>query len=151
MELLPIRPILQENQPFIEHPDCKDALSMTIDYFNSIGYAPPWIGYFAQLDNELVGSAGFKGAPRAGKVEIAYGTFPAYQHQGVGSQICSLLVQLALQTDPKVRITARTFEADNYSARILKKNHFFCTGPVWDEEDGTVWEWEYQSTMPGNN
>ncbi|GAB3031282.1 GNAT family N-acetyltransferase [Spirosoma pulveris] len=150
MELLPIRPSLQENQPFIEHPDCKEALSMTIDYFNRIGYVPPWIGYFAQLENELVGSAGFKGAPGEGKVEIAYGTFPAYQRQGVGSQICYQLVQLALQTDPEIRITARTVEPDNYSARILKKNHFFCTGPVWDEEDGTVWIWEYQSTIPGN-
>lgn len=124
---------------------------MTIDYFNRIGYAPPWIGYFAQLDNELVGSAGFKGAPKEGKVEIAYGAFPTYQHRGVGSQICSQLVQLALQTDPTVRITARTFEPDNYSARILRKNHFSCTGPVRDEEDGMVWEWEYQSPVPGSN
>jgi ribosomal-protein-alanine N-acetyltransferase len=151
MELLPIAPTLQENQPFIENPDCQEVISVTIDYFNKIGYASPWIGYFARMDNELVGSAGFKGAPKEGKVEIAYGTFPAYQRQGVGSQICCQLVQLALQTDPAVRITARTFEPDNYSARILKKNSFVCNGPVWDEEDGTVWEWAYQRTMPGNS
>lgn len=147
MELLPIAATIQENKQYADHPDCQESLPMTIDYFNRIGYAPPWIGYVAQIDTDLVGSAGFKGGPKEGKVEIAYGTFPAYQQQGVGSQICRQLIQLALQTDPSIRITARTFEPDNYSSRILKKNGFSCNGPVWDEEDGTVWEWEYQSTI----
>jgi RimJ/RimL family protein N-acetyltransferase len=144
MELLPIAATLQENKQFSDHPDCRESLPMTIDYFNRIGHASPWIGYFAQIDNELVGSAGFKGGPKEGKVEIAYGTFPAYQRQGVGSEMCRQLVLIALQTDSSIRITARTFEPDNYSTRILKKNGFSCNGPVWDEEDGTVWEWEYQ-------
>lgn len=144
MELVPIAATLPENQPFADHPACQQVLPMTIAYFNAVGYKPPWIGYFARLGKELVGSAGFKGGPKAGKVEIAYGTFPAYQRQGIGSQLCRQLVALALQTDPAISLTARTLEPGGYSARILIKNGFTCLGPIWDEEDGRVWEWAYQ-------
>ncbi|RRB06622.1 GNAT family N-acetyltransferase [Larkinella rosea] len=144
MELLPIKETLAENAGFQDHQDCKPSLAMTVDFFNRIGYQPPWIGYYARKNGELVGSAAFKGAPQNGRVEIAYGTFPPFQRQGIATEMCRELVLLARQTDPAVTITARTFEPDNESSRVLQRNGFVGLGTVWDEEDGTVWEWEYR-------
>ena len=146
MELIPIGATLEENKLFSDHPDCQTNLPMTIEFFNRIGYTPPWIGYFAKIDDRIVGGAAFKGGPQEGKVEIAYGTFPAYQRQGIGSEMCRQLVLIALQTNPGIKITARTLEQESYSTRILKKNGFVCIGTILDEEDGIVLEWEYQRT-----
>lgn len=145
MKLIPIQQTLQENTQFLNHADIEPGLSMTVDYFNKIGYEPPWIGYFAQLDDTLVGSAAFKGKPKNGRVEIAYGTFDSYQRQGIGTEICRQLVLLAQQADPDVIITARTLPEENYSTCILRKNGFVCQGTVWDDDDGNVWEWKYQA------
>lgn len=146
MDLLPIHQTLAENDHFQHEPDLEVALPMTIEFFDRIGYIPPWIGYVAKLDDTLVGSAAFKGKPKDGRVEIAYGVFPQYQQKGIGTQICRQLVRLALQTDSSVIITARTLPEPNYSTRILEKNDFVFLGTVYDEEDGDVWEWEYRGS-----
>ncbi len=146
MELLPIQKTAAENEIFLHHPDCQDNLHPTLDFYKRVGYQPPWIGYYARVDDKLVGAAGFKGPPKAGQVEIAYGIFPAYQHQGVGTEICRQLVRPARENDPSVRITARTLPEEGYSTKILRKNGFICLGTIWDEEDGDVWEWEYKPT-----
>jgi RimJ/RimL family protein N-acetyltransferase len=143
LKLHPIFYTLEENYEFINVPECQEALVPTIEYYRAIGYCPPWIGYFASEDNILVGSAGIKGRPKNNKIEIAYGTFPQHREKGIGTAICRELVLLALQTNPTVIVTARTFEDKNFSARILEKNNFKLLGTVWDEDDGNVWEWQY--------
>ena len=146
MELLAIKEQLNENKEFVDYPDCKQGLLMTIEYYKKIGFEIPWIGYFASIDNVLVGSAGFKGRPVNGRVEIAYGTFPQFREKGIGTEICKKLVQLSLKADPSVRICARTFAQENYSSKILRNNGFELRGTVIDDEDGEVWEWEYNET-----
>ena len=143
MKLLPILPTLEENESFPDFEAQNELLIMTIEYFDKIGYQPPWIGYFAEKDGHLVGSAAFKGKTADNTVEVAYGVFGEFQHQGIGTEICRQLVLLGLQTDPSVRITARTLPALNYSTRILEKNNFHLLGTVIDPEDGEVWEWGY--------
>jgi hypothetical protein len=49
---------------------------------------------------------------------------------------------LSQNTDPAIRITARTLQDGYASIKILKKNGFECLGIVHDEEDGEVLEWE---------
>ncbi len=145
MTLLPIDVVVSLNSKFSVNSSCSDVLKVYPDYYGKVGYCKPWIGYFATLDgNEIIGCGGYKGKPREGKVEIAYGTFKNYEGQGIGTEICRQLVRLSLQTDPSIRITARTFLKDNASTTILKRNGFNCIGIVYDEEDGNVWEWEYQ-------
>lgn len=143
MKLLPILQKLEDNTEFQHLPEDMTYLSLTVNYFEKIGYNPPWIGYFAENDGQLVASCAFKGQPVDGKVEIAYGTFEPFQRQGIGTEVCRLLVQLAQQTDPTVRITARTLPEHNFSTRILEKNNFRLLGTVDDPEDGEVWEWEW--------
>lgn len=144
MTLLPIFYSLEENSAFVNHPDCQEYLPMTIAFFQKVGYQPPWIGYYAQIDKHLVGACAFKGAPKHGKVEISYGTFPQYRQQGMASEICRMLVELALKTEPAILVTARTLPEYNFSTRVLQRNGFELAGTVQDEEDGEVWEWMYR-------
>ncbi len=144
MKLIPISLNNKLNAEFEAHPACKENLQMSIDFFNRVGYVPPWIGYYAKLNNEFVGSAAFKGKPEDEKVEIAYGTFRKNEGKGIGTEICRQLVLLALKTDPEIKITARTLPEESASTSILKKNDFILLGTVWDDEDGNVWEWEYK-------
>ena len=143
MKLIPIKKLLEENAEFERNPLCKETLQMTLDFYKRTGFESPWICYYAKEDGKLVGSAGFKGRPVSGKVEIAYGTFESCRKQGIGTLICKELVDLSLKTDATIKITARTLTKKNYSTRILEKNNFKFYGTVNDPEDGDVWEWEF--------
>lgn len=144
MELLPIKQQLEDNQEFIKNPDCSDSLQMTVDFYKRVGFNPPWISYYAAEHGELVGCAAFVGQPKNSRVEIAYGVFPKHQHKGVGTRIAKALVKLAQEIDPTVTIIAHTLPEENYSTKILRKNHFKVIGTAIDDDEGEVWEWEYE-------
>jgi RimJ/RimL family protein N-acetyltransferase len=145
MLLLPIDIDDSKNIRFKENPECLSILNIYPDYYKKVGYNEPWIGYFVTVDgHEIIGSGGYKGQPKEGKVEIAYGTFKKYEGRGIGTEICRQLVLLSLQTDPDIRITARTLQDGYASMGILKKNGFECLGIVYDDEDGDVLEWEFK-------
>ena len=144
MELLPIKEHLHENEVFANHPDCSESLGMCIDFYKRVGFNPPWVCYYVQMGGQLVAAAAFKGKPVDNKVEIAYGTFPAFQNKGIGGNIADTLVKLALKTNPLIRVTAQTLKEENYSTKILRKNNFVIIGTAIDEDEGEVWEWEYQ-------
>jgi RimJ/RimL family protein N-acetyltransferase len=143
MKLIPIKEKFEENTALFHDPQCTEIVQMTVNYYKAIGFVEPWIGYLAEVDGKPVGSAGFKGQPINGKIEIAYGTFEAYQKQGMGTAICKELVNVVLKTDPSIKITARTLMEENFSTKILRKNNFTLIGTVIDPEDGEVWEWIY--------
>lgn len=143
MKLKPIKQHLEENAEFIHHSLCAETLFQTIEYYKIIGYHPPWIGYYAEQDGELVGAAGIKGKPVNGKIELAYGTFEPYRNKGIGKAICKSLVELSLHSDPNIQIIARTLPEASYSTKILLKNNFIFKRTVLDPDDGDVWEWEY--------
>jgi len=144
LQLIPIKKTVEENEEFFLNPDCRPTIQMTIDFFTMFGYIPPWIGYYVTDGNQLVGAAAFKGRPIDNQVEISYGTFERFRQKGIGTGCCKLLVDLALQTDPSVRITARTLSQKSYSTRILEKNGFELGGTIMDPEDGKVWEWIFK-------
>ena len=143
IQLIPIKENIEDNKEYESDPLCNETLQMTIDFFNKVGYNVPWIGYYAKLNDTFVGSCAFKGSPQNGIVEIAYGTSEPYRRKGIGTAICKQLVELALKTDPFVKVTARTLPEENFSTKILKKNGFKFSGVVNDAEDGDVWEWIY--------
>ena len=143
MRLIPIKENLEDNSEFEKNPLCQETLLMCIDFYKRVGFQPPWICYYVEDSGELVGSGAFKGAPKDGAVEIAYGTFEHQRQKGVGTAICKLLVETSLAADPTIKVTARTLPEENFSTSILKKNEFTLSGPVIDPEDGEVWEWVY--------
>lgn len=108
----------------------------------------PWIGYLiVDLDAaEAVGVCGFKNAPKDGRVEIAYFTFPRFEGRGVATAAVSVLVEYARSAKPIPRITARTLREMNASSRVLRKCGFSLVGDVMDPEDGLVWEWEWSAS-----
>ncbi|MEP7323721.1 MAG: GNAT family protein [Saprospiraceae bacterium] len=147
MEFIPIQKKIEDNQEFLANPFSAETIQMSIDFYSRVGYVPPWIGYYVKHNNELVASVGFKGPPVNNTIEIAYGVFEAHQRKGLGTAVCKMLVDLAINTDPTLKITARTFSENNFSTRILEKNNFLLNGTVQDPEDGEVWEWIYQGTI----
>jgi len=149
MQLIPIKENIEDNREFEDDPLCRESLYMTIDFFKKVGYAIPWIGYYAKENEVLVGAGAFKGAPQNGIVEIAYTTFEPFRQQGIGTKICQLLAELAFSTDASIKITARTLPEKNFSTRILEKSGFTYAGIVNDPEDGDVWEWVYEK--PGDH
>jgi RimJ/RimL family protein N-acetyltransferase len=144
MKFLPIETDPTQNQRFTTTAECLEVLTIFTEHYEKVGFNKPWIAYFVANDHdEIMGGGGYKGKPKNGKVEISYGTFKPFEGRGIGTEICRKLVQLALQTAPSVRITARTLPGNHASMGILKKNGFQCLGTVHDEEDGEVLEWEF--------
>jgi ribosomal-protein-alanine N-acetyltransferase len=93
----------------------------------------------------VVGSAGFKGPPTDGVVEIAYGLSPEYQGKGYATEAAEALTAYAFQSG-KVRVVrAHTLPESNASGRILTKCGFRRIGEVIDPEDGLVWRWEKEA------
>jgi ribosomal-protein-alanine N-acetyltransferase len=147
MLFIPVKENLEENDTFAADPLIKESLMMSVDFYKRVGFNPPWICYYASVNEELVGCAGYTGKPVNGKVEIAYGTFEKFRNRGIGTEICGQLVELALKTDPTLLLTARTLPENNFSTRILKKNRFQFSCELIDPEDGLVWEWIYQGVL----
>lgn len=143
MELVAIKETIEENKTFLNNPEIRENVLQTINFYKQNGFIPPWIGYCAIKDNVIVGLAGFKGQPINGEVEIGYGTNEAFRRQGIGTEICKLMVKLSKETNPEVIITARTLPEKNFSTKILEKNGFQFQGVVHDKEDGEVWEWKH--------
>lgn len=147
-------PILRERSLMAQYLQ-SDFLRMVIDtydtFYPKVGYHPPWIGYLAVQNGIVVGVGGYKGPPVDSKVEIAYGSVPEYEGQGVSSATCRYLTQLALNHEPSVRVTARTLMNESASTSILRKNGFVYVGVVNDPEDGDVWEWEFLDSFPSTS
>ena len=59
MHLLPINQNLENNEEFMHDPSNALSVQATVDFYKSVGFVIPWIGYFVEKDGLLVGSAGF--------------------------------------------------------------------------------------------
>ena len=108
-------------------------------------YQPPWIGYLAVLDGNVLGACAFLEPPREGRVEIAYLTFPAFEHRGFGTAMAARLVALARATDPSVVVYAHTLALPHASNAILGRLGFSFAGAVPDPEEGTLWEFQLRA------
>jgi ribosomal-protein-alanine N-acetyltransferase len=107
--------------------------------------ADPWRFGFAVVDREsrsVVGSAGFKGPPDSGMVEVAYGIVPAFQGRGYATQATMALVAYAFSSGMVQRVRAHTLPTRNASTKVLTKCGFAFQGDVIDPDDGPVWRWE---------
>ena len=60
MQLIPIRERLEDNEDFIKDPLCQETVHMTTDFYKKVGFVEPWIGYYAEENRDLVGSAGIQ-------------------------------------------------------------------------------------------
>jgi RimJ/RimL family protein N-acetyltransferase len=148
-EKMNLRPITlnenKTNEAYVS-ADCQQLLQMYDDFYPKIGFNIPWVGYFVVRQNKFVGSCGFVGQPKDGKVEIAYWTFKEFEGQGIASFACKELVTIAKHADPSLTITAKTAPEKNASTKILENNNFVLKDIVHDEEIGDAWLWTHKGT-----
>ncbi|MCO6430500.1 MAG: GNAT family N-acetyltransferase [Deltaproteobacteria bacterium] len=125
-----------ETTPLVE-----EVLRDTVKFYDRSDFDPPWISYLGVSNGEVVGSCSFKGAPKDGRVEIAYFTFPEGEGRGFATEMVRLLLDTAYNRDPAVTVTARTLKEKNASHTVLEKSGFTAESTVTDPEDGEVLEW----------
>jgi [ribosomal protein S5]-alanine N-acetyltransferase len=102
----------------------------------------PWWSYLAWDADTAVGVCAYKLPPgSAGAVEIAYGTFPAYEARGYVKGMISALFALAVRSGASI-VFAHTLAENNASNGALRSEGFNFVGEVTDPEDGLVWRWE---------
>lgn len=118
------------------------SLAATAIMYRESGFEPPWIGYLAVESGVGVGTCAFKSAPRDGRVELAYFTFPGHEGRGLATRMCTELVTLARMAQPDIVITAQTRPERSASTRVLEKSGFRLVGARDHPEDGRVWEWQ---------
>jgi RimJ/RimL family protein N-acetyltransferase len=123
-----------------------EIVEATTQMYRTVGYEPPWIGYFAIENGTCVGTCGFKSPPQNNRVEIAYFTFPEHESLGVATRMAAELIRLALDNMPAVSVAAQTLPEENASTSVLKKLRFHLVGTIEHPEDGLVWEWQLSDT-----
>jgi Acetyltransferases, including N-acetylases of ribosomal proteins len=114
----------------------------TAALYCSAGFHPPWVGYLAMRGSKLVGTCAFTGAPKGGRVEIAYFTFPGFEGKGVATAMAKELLEVGDASGVQVAVFAHTLPVVNASNSILKKLGFVFAGEVAHSEEGSVWEWQ---------
>ena len=122
--------------------ELKEALEQTIlpgvaDTSKNYLYSTLWT-IISKADNIMVGDLCIKGEPdTAGKIEIGYGTYEAYQGRGFMSEAVEGIIQWAA-TQPYVKaVVASTEKSNTASFTVLLKNGFRKTG-----ETETMFMWE---------
>ncbi|MFE9106361.1 GNAT family N-acetyltransferase [Actinomadura geliboluensis] len=98
----------------------------------------PWIvrAAVAEPDGDVVGHAGFHGAPENGTVTIAYSVDPAHRRKGYARAMLAALQERAA-ADPSVTTVRATISPDNQaSLATIAGGGFTFIGEQWDEEDG---------------
>jgi RimJ/RimL family protein N-acetyltransferase len=118
------------------------ALQATARLHETGGYREPWVGYLAIDGQRPVGICGFKGPPSAGRVEIAYFTFPDFEGRGFATAMARRLTEIALDAQPGITVAAQTLPVPNASNAILRKLGYRLVGTATDDEAGEVWEWQ---------
>jgi len=127
-------------------PDARAQLSAEwLALFETSTATDPWVHGFVARDRAtgtVVGEGGFKGPPRGGVVEIAYGTRAEHRGQGYATVTAHALVDYAFGAPEVTLVIAHTLPDSTASQRVLTKCGFQRAGDVVDPEDGLVWRFE---------
>jgi [ribosomal protein S5]-alanine N-acetyltransferase len=118
--------------------------------------APPW-GTYLGVDpdtNQVVGSCGFRGEPRAGRVEIAFWTFPPFEGRGWATAMTRELLAIASERREIQIVLAHTLPERDPSTSVLRANGLRHVGAVRRDATpadggtavrGRVWRWEHRA------
>jgi RimJ/RimL family protein N-acetyltransferase len=105
----------------------------------------PWVHGFAMARRDsgaVVGYCAFKGPPRDGVVEIAYGVNPDQEGKGYATEAAGALAEFAFGFDEVEIVRAHTRPDSIASQRVLAKSGFARVGDAVDPDDGLVWRFE---------
>lgn len=131
--------LLRVPKPEIWPPPLNDENSQRY-FFTSLEQAGPgdagWNLWFCirRERRELLGSAGFKGSPRDGVVEIGYSMLEAHQRNGYCTEAVSALIGWAFANTEVKLVIAHTLPDLRPSIRVMEKCgfRFAGQGPIED-------------------
>jgi len=112
---------------------------------DAVGAEARWGGYLAvdAASNAVVGTCAYKGAPDGqATVEIAYFTFPSFEHQGFATAMARELERQVHEPGEVDRIVAHTLPEESPATRVLRRLNYNHAGEIADPEDGPIWRWE---------
>ena len=112
-----------------------DALPVFLHWLEAAPEARGWFTWYALTLSAapvLVASAGFKGPPRDGVVEVGYSVLPEFQGRGYATEMACGLTRWALGEPGVTRIVAETEWANPASVRVLRKAGFVLVGSTND-------------------
>lgn len=126
-------------------PAARDVIEGTVALYEDIGFHPPWVGYLADRDGEIVGCCAFKSLPQDGQVEIACESFDEHRGRGIASEMGRQLVEMARKAEPEIRIVAHTAASEDATIAILSKLGFQREAEVTLEtEEEPTWRWSLE-------
>ncbi|MFN8165602.1 MAG: GNAT family N-acetyltransferase [Bacteroidia bacterium] len=141
LNLVPIELNIDKSKPEYQNENCILLFKMWDEYYPKIGYHFPWVGYLVKVEDIIVGACGFTGPPTNDMIEISYWTFKEFEGRGISTRSCQAMIKIVQQTNPSLKIFAKTMPEENASTSILKKNGFIFAGETTDHEIGLAWKW----------
>jgi RimJ/RimL family protein N-acetyltransferase len=123
-------------------PALKENCEASAKLLSRLVFQPPWVSYVSISGTVPVGGGAFVGAPKDGRVEIAYFTLREFENMGHGRQTAWGLVSIVRSIDASLIIFAKTLPETNASNHILRKLGFALKGDTADEDVGHAWLWE---------
>ena len=108
--------------------DVQDASELSHYAWKQEEFTPSSLLRFAvalRSNDELIGTAGFHTvSPQNQTAEIAYDIAPKYWGKGIGSSVCSALVEWAHSAASVVRVQATVLESNARSVAVLQRCGF---------------------------
>ena len=125
-------------------PAARDVVEGTVVMYDEVGYQPPWVGYLADRDGEVVGACAFMSPPENGQVEVRVESFPEYRARGVGSEMTRQMIRMARNAEPGVAIHIYTEAQEDHTSRKLREMGF---DQVSMDEAGWRWRLAPEQTL----
>lgn len=110
----------------------------------ALGMEPLWNSFFLLIVGQpkrAIGSGGFRGSPRAGRVEIGYGVAEEFRCQGAATSAVLMLLDRAFASVEVCEVFAETSVANAASRRVVEKAGFLHMGSRMSAEDGKLDQW----------
>ena len=95
-----------------------------------------WLMQAVVLGDEVIGNAGFKGAPAAGEVELGYSVDPAHRRRGHATTVVALLLDRVRAESRVDRVIARIDPANTASIGVVTKAGFLPDGEFVSPRSG---------------
>jgi RimJ/RimL family protein N-acetyltransferase len=113
-----------------------DALPVFLEWIEAAPDQVGWYVWYGVIESPatepdiLAASAGFKGPPQDGTVEIGYSVLPRFQGHGYATEMGRALIDWAFAQPGAARIVAETTEDNIPSVRLLSRLGFVRTEPA---------------------
>lgn len=137
--------------PFLVSDRCRQVWGLRSRQVAEVPSDADWVTPLVVApDGQVVGRAGFHGAPEDGTVEVGYEIDPLHRRQGHARAALLVMLDLA-RREPDVRTLRASIRPDNLPSRRLVEQHgLLVTGEQWDDEDGleTIFEIDVRGDDP---